>query len=306
MAGTTFSRNIRKNLLKLLKGAADVAESTIEFTRSATRRYMLSQQAKRSETLRAINEAVEDTITGAIKGGSDAKTDLASVAKAAIIGTIEGASSVTKVSESVIRNAARAAMRGSKNLDADPAEVARKSVEGAIEVSRKVGLDTQQAARAAAAGVVEAAQEVSDTLGNRVAKAITGTISGVKISAGALSVKPIILIVDNNRSQAEILSQSLITEGYETRIAGDMIDADAVLGKEAGIRLILMDISGFDRTIWDHCDKLRSKGIPFVVIAPQRSLFVQQESLKCGARGVLVKPVSAKEMTDHIKAVLAG
>ncbi len=306
MAGDSFSQNIRKNLLKLLKGAADVAESTIELTRTATMRYMRSSGARRSDRKHAIEGAVEETITGAIKGGSDARTDLASVAKAAIIGTIEGASSVTKVSESVVKNATRAAMRGVRNLNADPAEVARKAVEGAIEASRKAGLDAQEAARAAVAGAIEGAQEVSDALANRVAKAVTGTIAGVKVSTAVPTRKPLILIVDNNRAQAETLGQSLITEGYETRVADSMMEADSVLQEIDGIKLILIDISGFDRTFWDQCGKLRGRGIPFVVIAPQRSPLVQQESLKCGASGVLVKPISAKEMTDHIKGVLAG
>lgn len=306
MAGDSFSQSIRKNLLKLLKGAADVAESTVEFTRNATARYLRSSGARKSERISAIQEAVEDTITGAIKGGSDARSDLASVAKGAVIGTIEGASTVTKVSESVVRNATRAAMRGVKDLNADPAEVARKTIEGAIEVSRKVGMDAQEAARAAAAGVVEGAQEVSDALAHRVVKAITGTIAGVRVPVGAPAVKPIILIVDNNRSQAVAFGQSLVSEGYETRVASSLTEAETVLKETEGVKLVLVDISGFDRTFWDQCGKLRSTAIPFLVIAPQRSPFVQQESLKCGARGVLVKPISAREMTDHIKGVLAG
>jgi len=304
MAGDNFRQNIRKNLLKLLKGAADVADSTVEFTRNATTRHLRSSSAKRSERIRAIDEAVEDSITGAIKGGSDARTDLASVAKAAIIGTIEGAGSVTKVSEAVIKNASRAAMRGAKNLNADPTEVARKTIEGAIEVSRKVGLDAQEAAKAAATGVVEGAREVSDALASRVAKAVTGTIAGVKVSVP--SQKPVILIVDSSRSQGETFGQSLISEGFETRVAGSMMEAESLLQETEGVKLALIDISGFDRTFWDQCGKLQGKGIPFVILAPQRSPYVQQESLKCGARGVLVKPISAKEITEHIKGVLAG
>ena len=304
MAGDTFRQNIRKNLLKLLQGAVDVAEGTVDLTRSATTRYLRSSGVKRSESIRAINEAVEDSITGAIKGGSDARTDLASIAKAAIIGTIEGAGSVTKVSESVIKNASRAAMRGAKNLNADPTEVARKTIEGAIEVSRKVGLDAQEAAKAAAAGVVEGAQEISDALAARVAKAITGTIAGVKVSMP--SQKPVILIVDNNRSQGETFAQSLVSEGFETRVAGSMAEAETLLQEIEEVKLALIDISGFDRTFWDQCSQLQDRGVPFVIVAPQRSPYVQQESLKCGARGVLVKPISAKEMIEHIKGVLAS
>jgi CheY-like chemotaxis protein len=306
MAVGDVSRNIRKRLVGVLKGAADVAGSTMELTRAATARYLRASISRRDKASRWIEDVVEETVIGAMRGGSDAGKDLPSVAKAAVIGAIEGVSKVTNVTDAVLSNATRAAVKGAEELGGDVVEVARRAVEGAVEAGQRVGFDPEKAARAAAMGATEGTEELDETVAGAVAKSIAGTISGMRGILGMAFKKPPVLIVGSNRSDAQNLGQSLNREGYETRTASSLAELDDIVQSGERIRLVLLDISGLNKTVWQHCEQLRKARIPFVVIAPQRSPAVKQESIRYGARGVLVKPISAKELAEHIRAVIGS
>jgi hypothetical protein len=42
------------------------------------------------------------------------------------------------------------------------------------------------------------------------------------------------------------------------------------------IGLALIDIAGFERSIWERCEGLRAKQIPFLVLSPEQSTGLQQ------------------------------
>jgi len=119
-----------------------------------------------------------------------------------------------------------------------------------------------------------------------------------------MSAKSIVLLVDSNRSNLELLSQQLEQAGYETLAAASLEELDqAIRGKEK-IALSLIDISGFDRHIWERCEQLSKLKTPCIVISPQRSPAVQRESMKHGASGLLVKPLDFKDLLEHIHTAL--
>ena len=68
--------------------------------------------------------------------------------------------------------------------------------------------------------------------------------------------------------------------------------------------MALIDISGFDRTIWQYCEQLREKGIPLLVISPRESATITQEGITHGARSVLVKPLVMKELLILIHSMI--
>lgn len=118
-----------------------------------------------------------------------------------------------------------------------------------------------------------------------------------------MAEKSIILAVDSNRHNLELLIQYLGQEGYETRSASSLAELNQAI-KENKMSLVLIDLSGFDQRIWERCEQLRKARIPFIIISTRRSLIVQQESMKHGARGVLVKPLGVKELVGYIHALL--
>lgn len=73
---------------------------------------------------------------------------------------------------------------------------------------------------------------------------------------------PVILAVDRNRRNLELLSHFLEKEGYQTHTAASPEEFDQALAELDHIAMALVDISGFDRSIWERCEGLRHNKIP--------------------------------------------
>jgi len=119
-----------------------------------------------------------------------------------------------------------------------------------------------------------------------------------------MSDKSIILVVDSNCSNLELLSQQLGQAGYQTLAAASLEELDQAIQGEEKIALSLIDMSGFDQHIWEHCEELHKAKIPFIVISPRRSPTIQRHSMKYGASGLLVKPLDFKDLLEYIHTVL--
>ena len=115
---------------------------------------------------------------------------------------------------------------------------------------------------------------------------------------------PLILAVDRNRRNLELLCQFLGKEGYQLLTATTLDDFDRALADSDDIRLALVDISGFDRSVWERCEGLRDRKVPFLVLSLKQSTALQQASLTHGARGVLVKPLVVKELLGIIRSLM--
>jgi DNA-binding response OmpR family regulator len=119
-----------------------------------------------------------------------------------------------------------------------------------------------------------------------------------------MMVSAVILAVDHNRRNLELLSQFLGQEGYQTRTASSLEEVDQLLDQADEIRLALVDIGGFDRRIWERCQRLREQHIPFLVLSPKQSAALQQASVSAGARGMLVKPLVVRDLLGLIRSLL--
>ncbi len=119
-----------------------------------------------------------------------------------------------------------------------------------------------------------------------------------------MSAKSIILVVDSNRSNLELVSQQLGQAGYQTLTAASLEELDQAIQGEEKIALSLIDVSGFDRHIWERCEELHKIKTPCIVISPQRSPNIQRHSMKHGASGLLAKPLDFKDLLEHIHTVL--
>ena len=119
-----------------------------------------------------------------------------------------------------------------------------------------------------------------------------------------MAAEPTVLAVDHNRRNLELLTQFLAREGYRTIAANSLEEFDQVLNEPNEVGLALVDISGFDRSVWERCERLREMSIPFLLISSRQSAALQQTSLAHGARGVLVKPLAVKELLALICSFL--
>lgn len=117
-------------------------------------------------------------------------------------------------------------------------------------------------------------------------------------------MKPLILAVDSNRRNVELLGQFLSKEGYQVISANDLQEFEQALNEPAEISLALVDIAGFNRQIWELCQQLQARSIPFLIISPRQSATLQQESLEHGARSMLVKPLVIRELLRLVRSLL--
>ncbi len=114
----------------------------------------------------------------------------------------------------------------------------------------------------------------------------------------------LILAVDHNRQNLELLAQFLKQAGYRTLGVSSLAALDRVLAEDLDIGLALVDLSGFDSSIWERCQQLSDRDIPLLVIAPRETAAVRQESFSHGARTVLAKPLAAKELIGIIRRLV--
>ena len=114
----------------------------------------------------------------------------------------------------------------------------------------------------------------------------------------------IILAVDRNHRNLELLAQFLNKEGYQTIAADSFEEVAQAISQPARIGMALVDISGFDRRIWDCCEQLRNHQIPFLILSPKQSVAIQHESLCHGARSMLVKPLIVRDLLSIVHSLL--
>ena len=113
-----------------------------------------------------------------------------------------------------------------------------------------------------------------------------------------------ILAVDRNPRNLELMQALLEEHSYHVETAATLEAMDRVLLGRRAICLALVDIVGFDRGIWERCERMRDARIPFLVISPQQQAAVQGESLRYGAHGTLTKPLIKKQLLGIISGLL--
>ena len=119
-----------------------------------------------------------------------------------------------------------------------------------------------------------------------------------------MRIQPPILLIGRTRQNLILLAQILRKEGYQTLDATSYEEIHKHFDEETEFSLALLDLGGFDRRIWEHCEVLQRQGVPFLVISPRGGLSLQAKGLSHGARSVLVKPLTAKQLVGIVSALL--
>ncbi len=117
--------------------------------------------------------------------------------------------------------------------------------------------------------------------------------------------RPVVLALDRNRRNLELLTEFLNREGIDVRATMSIEELDQAIEEADTVSVALLDLAGFDRSIWARCERLQEAGIPFLVISPRQSVQLYQDGLSRGARAVLVKPLGARELIALIRGLMA-
>lgn len=110
----------------------------------------------------------------------------------------------------------------------------------------------------------------------------------------------LILALDKNLSNLELLRKFLGREGYGVIGVSSIEQFKEKILKEPAINLAVVDVSGFDRRVWNCCEKLKMLDIPFIVLSPQQSATIKQEGINYGAEKIMVKPLILKDFLSAI------
>jgi len=115
---------------------------------------------------------------------------------------------------------------------------------------------------------------------------------------------PPILLVDDDESLAILLEDSLRREGYEPRSCGDIARAEQEL-KNNHFDVILLDVMLPDRSGFEFCAELRSRGIqtPVLMLTARGDVTDRVTGLRIGADDYLPKPFEVSELLARIEAL---
>src|SRR3954447_25346086 len=115
-----------------------------------------------------------------------------------------------------------------------------------------------------------------------------------------------ILMVEDEQSITEPLSEALAREGFDTQIAGTAAAALELAGGTAP-DLVLLDVMLPDGSGYDVCRELRSGStVPIIMLTARGEETDRIVGLELGADDYIVKPLSAREGVARIGAVLRG
>ena len=117
-------------------------------------------------------------------------------------------------------------------------------------------------------------------------------------------MKSRVLVVDDDKNIAELISLYLEKEGYDTK---KVYDGQAAVKEFISYQphLILLDIMlpGIDG--YDVCKEIRkTSDTPIIMLTAKGETFDKVLGLELGADDYIVKPFDTKELTARVKAVL--
>ena len=114
-----------------------------------------------------------------------------------------------------------------------------------------------------------------------------------------------ILIVDDEPSMREGLSDNLIFEGYKTEIAANGVEALEKLNTQT-FDLVVLDVMMPGMSGFDVCKQIRQDGnkVPVILLTAKGEEIDKVIGLELGADDYITKPFSLRELIARIKAIL--
>ena len=112
-----------------------------------------------------------------------------------------------------------------------------------------------------------------------------------------------ILVVDNDRDMLTFLNRTLKTEGFDTVLAGDGGEAEALLDSEPDLVILDTTIPGTEAfEILDHLR--RHSNVPIIILSHEYALDALSTALSRGADDFIRKPFGTRSFVARIRAKL--
>src|SRR5689334_14473608 len=116
--------------------------------------------------------------------------------------------------------------------------------------------------------------------------------------------QPRILIVDDEPQIVRVLRRSLVTNGYDVRVAGDGNEGLQIFN-DWRPELVITDLSMPQTDGLELCKHLRAtSNIPIIVLSVKGEEKTKVEALDAGADDYITKPFGIDELLARIRATL--
>lgn len=113
-----------------------------------------------------------------------------------------------------------------------------------------------------------------------------------------------ILVVEDDRKTASLVSLYLEKEGFRTLIAHDGKTA-LMLAKRHALSFVVLDLMLPEVDGWEVCRELRrDSDVPIIMLTAREDEVDRISGLTMGADDYVVKPFSPKELVARVKAIL--
>jgi len=117
-----------------------------------------------------------------------------------------------------------------------------------------------------------------------------------------------ILIVDDSESIREIVSMTLINEGYEVLAGVDGVDAMKIVSEHDDIKLVITDLHMPNMDGIELIKRLRASEnysrIPILFLTTETQADKKLEARQAGATGWIIKPFIQKKLAMAVKKVI--
>jgi DNA-binding response OmpR family regulator len=113
-----------------------------------------------------------------------------------------------------------------------------------------------------------------------------------------------ILVVEDDKTLAQLLHENLRDEGYEVLLAHDGVQGLQVF-EAHGVDLVLLDIMMPRMDGWETCRRIREiSDVPIVMLSAREDVLDRVRGLELGADDYVTKPFNSLELLARIRAAL--
>ncbi len=120
---------------------------------------------------------------------------------------------------------------------------------------------------------------------------------------------PVILVVDDNRDNAEVVRQTLEARGYAVLVANDGDEALLLFESERP-SLVLLDVMMPGRNGWEVCRLMKKhpehgRIVRIIMVTALHEWNDKQQALHTGADDYITKPLDVRDVAKRVERNLA-
>ncbi len=170
---STLSDDLKNALSSVVSGAGDVTSTVQNVSRKNVVKLLQGAEDVATTGLHTINQVVGESLEIISSTGSSLTDGVAGLARGVINGAKDTGVNVTQAAGETASQAVKTASRVGGNVG----EVAVSSVEGAIQAAGDIGEDSGELAKSAVMGTLRAADEIGSETGSLIRKTLLNAVA---------------------------------------------------------------------------------------------------------------------------------